>query len=116
VLASSAVPTGDWLVVHASDGYTTLAVLRGNDLIFFRNREEESEGTLADVVHQTAMYYEDRLNGTGFTRVLLAGGTVQGVDAVRHSLEERLDVRIEPVSQPELAPLIGILARERKAA
>jgi type IV pilus assembly protein PilM len=116
VLAGAAAPTGDWLLVHATTSYTTLAVLRGSDLIFFRNREEESEGTLADVVHQTAMYYEDRLKGGGFSRVMLAGGAVQNVDAVRRSLEQRLDVRIEPVAQSELAPLVGILARERKAA
>jgi type IV pilus assembly protein PilM len=116
VLAGTSAPSGDWLLVHATTSYTTLAVLRGEDLIFFRNREEESEATLADVVHQTAMYYEDRLKGGGFTRVMLAGGAVQSVDAVRRSLEQRLDVRIEPVAQSELASLVGILARERKAA
>lgn len=114
--ASGAASRGDWLLVHAASTYTTLAVLRGEDLIFFRNREEETEGTLADVVHQTSMYYEDRLKGTGFSRVLLAGEAVQGVETVRRSLEQRLDVRIEPVSQPDLAALVGILVRERKAA
>jgi hypothetical protein len=116
VLAGPTAPAGDWLLVHASEGYTALVVLRSSELIFFRHREEESEGTLADVVHQTAMYYEDRLSGEGFSRVMLAGGAVQGVDAVRHSLEQRLDVRIDSVPQPDLAALIGILARERKAA
>lgn len=116
VLSGSTAPAGDWLLVHATTSYATLAVLRGEALIFFRNREDEAEGTLADVVHQTAMYYEDRLKGGGFTRVMLAGGAVQGVEAVRQSLEQRLDVRIEPVSHPDLASLIGILARERQAA
>jgi len=116
VLTAQPAAAEDWLLVHATPTYTTLAVLRGGDLIFFRNREEESQGTLADVVHQTAMYYEDRLKGAGFTRVLLAGGAVTGVDAVRRSLEQRLDVRIEPVPQPELASLVGILSRERKVA
>ena len=116
VLTAGAAPAGDWLLVHATPTYTTLAVLRGGELIFFRNREEESGGTLADVVHQTAMYYEDRLKGTGFSRVLLAGGAVQGVDAVRRSLEQRLDVRIEAVAHPDLASLVGILSRERKVA
>jgi type IV pilus assembly protein PilM len=116
LIAQQAAAAGDWLVVHATRSYATLAVLRGAELIFFRNREEESEGSLADIVHQTSMYYEDRLKGAGFTRVLLAGGAVQSVDAVRRSLEQRLDVRIEPVPQPEIASLIGILVRERKAA
>lgn len=113
---SGMAPTGDWLLVHATEGYTTLAVLRDSELIFYRHREPESEGTLADVVHQTAMYYEDRLSGAGFSRVLLAGDAVHGVDDVRRSLEQRLDVRIESVPQPELASLIGVLAREREVA
>jgi type IV pilus assembly protein PilM len=116
VLTADAAPAGDWLLVHATPTYTTLAVLRGGELIFFRNREEDSDGTLGDVVHQTAMYYEDRLKGAGFSRVLLAGGAIQGVDAVRRSLEQRLDVRIEAVPQPDLASLVGILSRERKVA
>jgi Tfp pilus assembly PilM family ATPase len=116
VLAGGSAPGGDWLLVHGTPSYTTLAVLRGEDMIFFRNREQDSEATLADVVHQTAMYYEDRLKGAGFSRVLLAGRAVQGVDEVRRSLEQRLEVRIDSVSQPETAALAGILMRERKAA
>jgi Tfp pilus assembly PilM family ATPase len=116
VLASGAAPDGDWLLVHASPTYTTLAVVRGGNVIFFRNRERDSEGTLADVVHQTAMYYEDRLQGAGFTRVMLAGGAGQGVDAIRESLQQRLDVHIESVPQPQLAAMVGILGRERKVA
>lgn len=116
VLASGSAPADDWLLVHGTLAYTTLAVLRGEHMVFFRNREQDSEGTLADVVHQTAMYYEDRLKGAGFSRVLLAGKAVQGVDEVRRSLEQRLEVRIDSVSQPETAALAGILMRERKAA
>jgi Tfp pilus assembly PilM family ATPase len=135
VLGGSAAPSGDWLLVHATSTYATLAVLRGTDMIFFRNRAEEAEGSLADVVHQTAMYYEDRLKGAGFSRVLLAGGTVVpgGVEALRRNLEERLRITVEALdprttatltdrisASPDLldglAPLVGILARERKAA
>ena len=39
VVGSSAAPTGDWLLVHVTASYTTLTVLRGSDLIFFRNRD-----------------------------------------------------------------------------
>jgi hypothetical protein len=110
-------------------------VVREGRVIFFRNRDAEGEGTLADVVHQTAMYYEDRLHGSGFTRVLLVGGAIvsSGIDAIRTGIEERLHVQVEPVdprgvaalrdritASPELldalAPLVGILVRERKVA
>lgn len=134
VLAGETAPSGDWLLVHAAPSYMTLMVLRGRDLIFFR-KAEETEGTLADVVHQTAMYYEDRLKGLGFARVLLAGGAAipGGPDALRFSLEERLGLRVEafdprsaaalidqipatPDVLNTLGPLVGILLRERKVA
>ena len=57
--------TGCWCT--STPTYTTLTVLRDAHVIFFRNRADEAEGTLADVVHQTAMYYEDRLKGAGFS-------------------------------------------------
>lgn len=135
ILASPSAPTGDWLLVHVTGAYLTLAVVRDNTLLFFRNRSEEAEGTLADLVHQTAMYYEDRLNGGGFARVMIAGlAQLKGeADRLRRGLEERLRVSVESVdprgaaglqdrigASPELldllAPLVGVLLRERTAA
>jgi Tfp pilus assembly PilM family ATPase len=135
VLGGSAAPSGDWLLVHVTQAYTTLTVIRDGHVIFFRNRDNDDEGTLADVVHQTAMYYEDRLRGGGFTRVLLAGAATVpgGAEALRRNLEERLGLTVESVdprtaaalrdriiASPELldalAPLVGILLRERKVA
>ncbi len=135
VLAGPDAPRGDWLLVHATTTYTTIAVSRGADVILFRSRAEEAEGSLADEVHQTAMYYEDRLKGAGFTRALLAGGSrvPGGAEAVRRSLEERLSVAVDGIDPRAsaalsdridasadllagLAPLVGILLRERQAA
>jgi Tfp pilus assembly PilM family ATPase len=134
ILASTSAPAGDWLLVHVTSGYMTLAVIRDNALLFFRNRSED-EGTLADLIHQTAMYYEDRLHGGGFTRVLIAGAArlPGGAESVRRGLVERLGIGVEAVdprtaallqdrigASPELldvlAPLVGMLLRERKAA
>jgi Tfp pilus assembly PilM family ATPase len=135
VLASPSAPAGDWLLVHVTDTYLTLAVLRNGGLLFFRNRSEEGEGTLADLMHQTAMYYEDRLHGTGFARVVIAGAArlPSGAESVRRDLEQRLRIAVEAVdprgaaslqnrigASPELldvlAPLVGMLLRERRAA
>ena len=134
ILSSASAPVGDWLLVHVTGTYLTLAVMRDDALLFFRNRGEE-EGTLADLIHQTAMYYEDRLNGAGFARVLIAGGArlPGGAESVRRGLEDRLKVSVESVdprnaaglqdrigASPELldvlAPLVGILMRERRVA
>ena len=135
ILASDSAPAGDWLLVHVTETYLTLAVMRDRSLLFFRNRGEETEGTLADLIHQTAMYYEDRLSGGGFGRVLIAGGgrLPGGSESVRRGLEERLGVSVDAVdpraaaalqdrigASPELldvlAPLVGMLVRERKVA
>ena len=137
LLAGTAAPTADWLLVHVAADYTSIAILRGTDLIFFRSRGAEGDGSLADLVHQTAMYYEDRLQGAGFTRVMLSGaaGLAQSTDvnAMRRSLEERLGKAVEtvdprvaaaltdritaaPALLDTLAPLVGILLRDRRAA
>lgn len=143
ILASASAPAGDpstssgrdWLLVHVTDTYLTLAVMRDRAMLFFRNRSEEGEGTLADLIHQTAMYYEDRLHGAGFARVVIAGAArlPSGAESVRRDLEQRLKIGVEAVdprgaaalqdrigASPELldvlAPLVGMLMRERKAA
>jgi type IV pilus assembly protein PilM len=136
-LAGGAVPAGDWLVVHMRPEYTSIAILRGNDLIFFRTRPEGEgeEESLSDVVHQTAMYYQDRLAGQGFARVFAGGSTRTpgGVEIARRDLEARLGYAVEPLDPtkaaalgdrisateeqlPALAPLVGMLLRTKKGA
>ena len=90
---------GDWLLVHVAAGLRTLAIVRDKDLIFFRTRQLESDGDLADLVHQTAMYHEDRLSGGRFARVVLSRrratrGAEVG-DRLRRGLEERMNVKVE---------------------
>ena len=134
-LGSADVPSGDWLLVHLRPDYTSIAIMRGEDVIFFRNRPEGDEASIADLVHQTAMYYQDRLSGQRFTRVLLGGsGRAAGaVETARRSLEERLGVSAEPIdptrvagltdrisATPDLmdilAPLVGMMLRTRSLA
>ncbi|MBI3264617.1 MAG: pilus assembly protein PilM [Acidobacteria bacterium] len=137
VLASTP-PGGDWLLVHIRPDYSSVAILRGGHLLFFRNRSGDGEGSLADLVHQTAMYYEDRLGGEGIERVILTGAHSAARDAagpsginpetLRRQLEERTRTQVDMldptrlmplatriVASPELhdriAPLIGVLSR-----
>jgi Tfp pilus assembly PilM family ATPase len=137
--STRATSSGDWLLVHVAPDYASIAILRGSNLIFFRNRATDGEGTLADVVHQATMYYEDRLQGSGFARAFLAGASGangrQRADAeeLRRSLQERLQRPIEAVDASRaatltdritvsppvletLAPLVGLLLRGREAA
>ena len=83
------------------------------------------------------MYYEDRLKGGGFGRVLLAGASsagarqAEGADHIRRSLEDRLGRPVEtvdvrgavsvgshlnapPALVDSLAPLVGVLLRGRE--
>lgn len=136
-LAGAGAPSADWLLVNVAWDYASIAILRGGDLMFFRSRVADTEGTLADLVHQTAMYYEDRLKGAGLGRVLLSGASATGstqasdVDQVRRSLQERLGTPVETVDASRaatltdrvaaapafldtLAPLVGLLVRDAK--
>ena len=72
VLAAGPSADADWLLVHAAGAYRSVAVVRRGHLILFRHRPAGDEDDLVDLVHQTTMYYEDRLDGGGYGRVLLA--------------------------------------------
>ena len=83
-----------------------------------------------DLVHQTTMYYEDRLAGDGYGRVLLAvsrqGATAEDAARVRQLVETHLDTAVTPIAAgrsgeppPEGEPLpdvaaapAGLLVRE----
>jgi Tfp pilus assembly PilM family ATPase len=136
--AGDATVGSDWLLVNVAPDWASLAILRGTDLIFFRSRGSDGEGTLADLVHQTAMYYEDRIQGGGFGRVVLTGASTGlrepgDVDELRRGLEERLGRPVEPLDPRNaatlsdritaapslldtLTPLVGLLVRDREAA
>jgi Tfp pilus assembly PilM family ATPase len=140
VLAGTpAVSTVDWLLVNVAPDDASIAILRGPHLIFFRNRAADTDGTLDDLVHQAAMYYEDRLSGGGFRRAFLTGvagaGAHHTADAeqLRRRLQERLKAPIEtvdpraaatltdrisaaPALLDTLTPLVGLLLRGREAA
>jgi type IV pilus assembly protein PilM len=101
-------PEGDWLLVNLTPDYSTLAIVRGADLAFYRNRVADAEGHLADLVHQTAMYYEDRLGGGGFSRVVVGGdgGALESeVGALRETLEGRLRRPVETLDLSRIASL-----------
>ena len=131
----------DWLLVHVTQEDATMAILRGKHLVFFRSRAADGEAGLADMVHQTAMYYEDRLSGSGFSRVVLTGAGAgapgaqgaQDAEYLRRALEQRLGTPVDSIDPRNaaalvdrisansdlldtLAPLVGLIVREREAA
>lgn len=131
VLAGSGASSDDWVLVHVAADSASIAILRGADIIFFRNRSSDADGSLADLVHQTGMYYEDRLKGPGFRRAVVSSGAESAAE-VRRALQGRLAAPVEAVDPRQaaalsdrisaspafldtLAPLVGILLRDRQA-
>jgi len=135
IAAGGGAAAGDWLLVHSTPEYSTLAVVRDGQLIFFRSRALEGDENLADLVHQTVMYHEDRLGGGGIARVVLAGVAAGGpahADSVRRTLESRLGAAVSAIDPRGAATLrdrigadqalldvlaspLGLLLRERAA-
>jgi type IV pilus assembly protein PilM len=105
----------DWLLVHVTADSSTIAIVRGSRLLFFRNRPADAEGRLSDLVHQTAMYYEDRLGGPGFSRVLVTARDVPAesaneVEQLYRGLAERAGDRVEALDLRGAAPLSDRIA------
>ena len=101
--------------------------------MFYRHRAALENEPLGALVHQTAMYHEDRLGGSKFAKVMLCGGALAGTADFQHGIADRLGVTAEPVDvraaaalrdritvTPEvldaLAAPVGVLLREKKAA
>lgn len=137
VIGAGAAAAEDWLVVCLAAEATTLAILRGTDLMFYRHRTAVDEEPLSALVHQTAMYHEDRLGGSKFSRVWLCGAALAsdpaGADRARREIGQRLGLSAEAVDVRHAAALregldsglaaldalaapVGVLLRDRKAA
>ncbi len=106
VMATSPKLSRDWLLVYVTPEYAAIAIMRDQDLVFFRNRGADGDGQLADLVHQTAMYYQDRLGGSGFGRVVLADAASPGsATDLRRSIETRVGVPVESMNPMQAVPL-----------
>jgi Tfp pilus assembly PilM family ATPase len=110
-LRTTAGLTGDWLLIHGAADGATIAIYRGRHPVFFRRRGAEGDAHLGELVHQTAMYYQDRLGGAGFGRVLAGGASASALDSTAWSgIQTRLGVRAELVAPGGGAPVDAALA------
>ena len=90
---------GDRLLVHAAAGYNSAAIVRDGGLALYRSQPGDRDADLADLVHRTAMYYEDRLDGAGIRQVLLATDG-RAAQAVTGRLAARIAAPIELLQAP----------------
>lgn len=124
---------GDWLLVNVAADWASIVVLRGSNPVFMRTRGADGDGTLEDLVHQTAMYYEDRLQGSGLTRAIvratpgdeaarLAGGLADRLKVPIDRLDAALTIdAVAPIGPTQglvhvLAPLAGMVLRDQEVA
>jgi Tfp pilus assembly PilM family ATPase len=136
-LMSPAGPMGDWMLVHAGRSFVSVAVLTGDHVRLFRAQDAGGD-PVGTIVHQAAMYYADRLGGRVLERVICVGSTPDTQGAVAQAglgleLERRLarPVQVLDLGQTValtdqisgaaavlggLSPLVGLLARGRRAA
>jgi Tfp pilus assembly PilM family ATPase len=134
---AGAAPDGDWLLVHVTPDASTMAIVRAGALLLFRHRPGDGEGSLADLGHQTAMYYEDRLGGRGLARAVIAARDVApaalaDLEALSQALEQRVGrpcIPLDPravvkvaaagsagdADRMAIAAPVGALLRERVA-
>jgi Tfp pilus assembly PilM family ATPase len=114
VLGAARGVDGDWLLVHVRPEYTSLAVMRGASLLFFRTRPATGGESVGDLVHQTVMYFHDRLDGAEFAQVFLGGrgADARALDAARQSLDERLGVVVETLDLATGAALPDAVAAD----
>jgi type IV pilus assembly protein PilM len=97
--------TGDWLLIHGAADGATIAIYRGRHPVFFRRRAADGEAHLGELVHQTAMYYQDRLGGSGFGRVLAGGVSAPELTSDAWAgIQARLGVRADLVALGSGAP------------
>jgi hypothetical protein len=99
LMLRSAPPVGDSLLVHVRDDISAVAIMRSGSVLFFRSCTDEDQPMVNDFVHQAMMYYQDRLKGTSFKAVYLAGTGTIGVpfETVRRDVEELLGTPVIPL-------------------
>ncbi len=113
VMGAGAAPDGDWLLVCLAHEGTTIAILRGADLLFYRHRASVDQEPLSALVHQTAMYHEDRLGGSTFTKIWVSGAALatENADRLRDELAGLVGVPADIVDVR-----LAISLRDRAAA
>ena len=94
VAGIGSAPAGDQLLVCLANEGTTIAVLRGDQLLFYRHRAAMDEEPLSALVHQTAMYHEDRLGGSSFAEVWLCGAALADRGDAARTAKDEISARL----------------------
>ena len=129
--------------MNLAPDYLTVVILRDGQLMFYRHRGSDGEGAWPTSCTRRRCTTRTGSAAAGFTRAILAGAgrasaaaapelAALDIDGVRRQLEARLGTRVEmidprpavaladrigasPALLDTLAPVVGLLLRERTA-
>ena len=98
-LSKSTDEKQDWILVHIMDCYSTVALIRGNNVVLLRTLNATTGDGVSAAIHQSAMFYEDRLKGHGISRAVMVRGndSLVDFDAVEIRMKEQFNVPVERV-------------------
>tara|TARA_B100001123_G_scaffold446424_2_gene600878 strand:- start:35815 stop:36768 length:954 start_codon:yes stop_codon:yes gene_type:complete len=119
---------GDWILVHIMDCYSTVALVRGANVVLLRTLNATTADDVSASIHQSVMFYEDRLKGDGISRAVLvqSDDSIVDSDVIARRMKaqfnfpvERLGSRgdfvfegVEVDAVEALAGPVGLLLRE----
>jgi Tfp pilus assembly PilM family ATPase len=104
--------SGDWILVNTQAGSMSIAVVRDDKVIFYRNNVDNEVVTTTNLVHQTVMYYQDHLSGQGFCK-----GFIRGTSKLAHSIQGSLKALtgcpVELIEPGSVSPVLSIASTSK---
>ena len=120
----------DWILVHIMERHSTVALVRGTNVVLLRTLNATRADDVSASVHQSLMFYEDRLKGNGISRAVLvqSDDSVVDSDVIASRLKAQVNVPIERLGSRDdfvfegvdidavaaLAGPMGLLLREER--
>ena len=104
--------SGDWILVNTQAESTSIAIVRDSKVIFYRNSVDREILTVANLVHQTVMYYQDHLSGKSFCKGLIRG-TPKVVRSIQESLKALINCPVELVESESTNPVLSITSTSK---
>jgi len=120
----------DWILVHIMECHSTVALVRGTNVVLLRTLNATRANDVSASVHQSLMFYEDRLKGNRISRAVLvqSDDSVVDSDGIASRLKAQVNVPIERLGSrgdfvfegvdidavAALAGPVGLLLREER--
>ena len=104
--------SGDWILVNTQAESTSIAVVRDGKVIFYRNSVDSEVLTVANLAHQTVMYYQDHLAGQGLCQGLIRG-TPKAARSIQENLKALISCPVELIESEDASSVLSITSTSR---